>query len=123
MIGAVDDHEFADGAWSGGASEHREERDGAWADRLATAFRAREEWLPVRRADPSDPSRVFRTIALGTLADLFILDTRSRRCEPCPAPAMRRAIASRMPACTRRQRCTRPLCSSIVGRATPLISV
>jgi alkaline phosphatase D len=87
MIGTVDDHEFADGAWRDGAAEHDDVRDGPWSDRKATAFAVREEWLPVRRPDPDDPSRVFRSVRLGDLAELFLLDTRSRRDEPVPPPA------------------------------------
>jgi phosphodiesterase/alkaline phosphatase D-like protein len=87
LIATVDDHEFADGAWRGGATEHREDRDGPWCERLAAAFRAREEWLPVRRPDPSDPTSVFRSVSVGSLAELFVLDTRTRRDEPVAPPA------------------------------------
>lgn len=88
IIPAWDDHELADGAWRGGATEHKPERDGAWTDRLASAVRARREWLPVRPPDPADPARVYRKIALGGLADLLIIDTRSRRDEPVGGAAM-----------------------------------
>src|SRR5689334_3470235 len=44
FIGTVDDHEFADGAWREGATEHRDDRDGPWSVRKAAAFQAREEW-------------------------------------------------------------------------------
>ena len=87
IIPTLDDHEFADGAWGGGATEHKPEY-GTWDERKERAFRAREEWLPIRRPDPADPSRVFRTVPLGGLADLFITDTRTRRDEPVPEPAM-----------------------------------
>lgn len=90
FISTVDDHEFADGAWRDGATEHRPERDGPWADRKAAAFRAREEWLPVRRPDPANPERVYRAIQLGSLAELFLLDTRTMRDEPVPPPALSR---------------------------------
>jgi alkaline phosphatase D len=76
FLATVDDHEFADGAWRDGATEHREERDGSWRDRRAAAFRAPREWMPYRLPDPSDPQRVFRTISLGKLADLCLIDTR-----------------------------------------------
>ena len=62
LIPTLDDHEFADGAWREGATEHKPEY-GTWADRKATAFRAREEWLPIRRDEPvggeamNDPAR------------------------------------------------------------------
>jgi alkaline phosphatase D len=87
VIATLDDHEFADGAWRDGAAEHRPEY-GAWALRRANAFRSREEWLPVRRVDPADPERVWRRVPIGELADLFLIDTRTRRDEPVPEPAM-----------------------------------
>lgn len=87
LIGTVDDHEFADGAWRDGATEHKPEY-GPWSERKATAFRVREEWLPVRRPDPNDPERTFRTVSIGELADIMILDTRTRRDEPVGGPPM-----------------------------------
>jgi len=87
IIPTLDDHEFADGAWSGGSTEHKPEY-GPWATRKAAAFQAREEWLPIRRPDPADPTRVFRSFRVGDLAEIFLLDTRSRRDEPVPEPAM-----------------------------------
>jgi alkaline phosphatase D len=86
VIGIVDDHEFADNVWREGSLEHRDERDGPWADRRAAAFRARWEWLPARRPDPADPERVWRSVALGDLADLLLIDTRTRRDEPIDGP-------------------------------------
>ena len=91
VITTVDDHEFADGAWRDGATEHRPDRDGPWSVRRANAFRAREEWLPIRRPDPNDPERVFRSVTIGSLADLFMLDTRTRRDEPVAPPEMFRS--------------------------------
>jgi alkaline phosphatase D len=87
VIATLDDHEFADGAWRDGAAEHRPEY-GTWAERRANAFRAREEWLPVRRVDSSDPERVWRRVPIGALADMFLVDTRTRRDEPQPEPVM-----------------------------------
>ena len=94
IIATVDDHEFADGAWRDGATEHKPDRDGPWAARRAAAFRAREEWLPIRRPDPSDPERVFRTVRIGSLAELFMIDTRTRRDEPLSPPDLLRADRS-----------------------------
>ena len=91
FITTVDDHEFADGAWRDGATEHKPDRDGPWSDRRAAAFRAREEWLPVRRPEPANPERVYRSLAIGSLAELFMLDTRTLRDEPVPPPALSRA--------------------------------
>lgn len=58
LLTTLDDHEFADGAWRGGADEHKPERDGPWELRRAAAFQARAEWLPQRLPDPADPDRV-----------------------------------------------------------------
>jgi alkaline phosphatase D len=88
FVPMVDDHEFADGAWRGGAQEHVDERDGPWEVRKAAAWQVHWEWLPARLPDPSDPSRVFRSIRLGALADLFLVDIRSRRDQPVAPPAM-----------------------------------
>jgi alkaline phosphatase D len=82
LIATVDDHEFADGAWKGGSTEHRPERDGPWSARMAAAFRARWEWMPYRQPDAGDPSRVWRSLDLGGLAELFLIDTRSHRDDP-----------------------------------------
>jgi alkaline phosphatase D len=87
LIQTIDDHEFADGAWRDGATEHKPEY-GPWSERKAHAFQAREEWLPIRRPDPADAERVFRTVVLGDLAELFLIDTRTRRDEPVAEPAM-----------------------------------
>jgi alkaline phosphatase D len=87
VIATLDDHEFADGAWRDSAAEHKPEY-GTWSDRKANAFRAREEWLPVRRPDPADPERVWRQVSVGGLADLFLIDTRTRRDEPVSGEAM-----------------------------------
>ena len=93
VMATVDDHEFADGAWRDGADNHRPEW-GPWEERKARAFQAKWEWVPGRLPAPDDPSRVFRTVRLGGLADLFLLDTRTRRDQPVPPPAMYRADRS-----------------------------
>lgn len=88
IIATIDDHEIADGAWRGGANEHDDRRDGPWSERLANAFKARWEWVPGRKPNPADPSIVYREVSFGTLADLFLLETRSKRDQPVPPPAM-----------------------------------
>ncbi|HEX3873978.1 MAG TPA: alkaline phosphatase D family protein [Solirubrobacteraceae bacterium] len=88
MIATLDDHELADGAWAGGSDGHDEAEMGPWEERRDAALQARWEWLPARPPDPADLTRVFRTIALGELADIQLLDIRSRRDEPVPPPAM-----------------------------------
>jgi alkaline phosphatase D len=88
VIATLDDHELADGAWSGGSTEHRPDEHGPWEARRDAAFQARWEWLPARPPDPADPTRAFRAVALGDLADVLLLDIRSRRDEPVREPAM-----------------------------------
>ncbi len=86
IIPTLDDHELADGAWAGGSDAHDPEQHGPWDDRKRAAFRARWEWLPVRPPDPADPTRAFRRISVDDLADVFLLDIRSRRDRPAPGP-------------------------------------
>src|SRR5574341_1124402 len=69
IIATVDDHEFADGAWREGADNHKPEW-GPWEERKAIAFQAKWEWVPGRLPDPSDPTRVFRSMPLAGLADV-----------------------------------------------------
>lgn len=67
-----DDHEIANNGWKDGADNHQS-NEGPWADRKAAAKQAWTEWLPVR-TDTSSP--VYRTVDLGPMARLILLDTR-----------------------------------------------
>ena len=73
VVAVWDDHELAGGTWRGGAAAHSPRFHGDWERRRAAAVQAYFEWMPVRR---SDRTSVFRTVALGPLADLVMLDTR-----------------------------------------------
>ena len=85
LIATVDDHEFADGCWRDGSVEHHPECDGPFAARRALAWQARWEWLPVRPPDPTDRERAYQRIPIGGgLADLLLLDVRTRRDQPGP---------------------------------------
>ncbi len=88
IVPTLDDHELADGAWAGGSDAHDPKLHGSWDDRKAAAFQARWEWLPARRPDPADTTRAFRRIRVGDLADIFLIDIRSRRDQPALGPAM-----------------------------------
>lgn len=76
VVAVWDDHDIAGNAWHGGAAEHDPANDGRWSDRRAAAMRAYLEWVPVRLPDPDDPDRIYRTLSLGNLAQLVMLDTR-----------------------------------------------
>ncbi|MET8826734.1 alkaline phosphatase D family protein [Streptomyces sp. NPDC004610] len=71
-----DDHEIANDAWSGGAENHTEGTEGAYADRQAAAKQAYFEWMPVR---PAVAGTTYRALRFGRLADLALLDLRSFR--------------------------------------------
>ncbi len=86
VIATLDDHELADGAWSGGADAHIEAEHGPWEERRRAAFQARWEWIPARPPDPADLSRVFREVRVGELAQILLLDIRSRRDQPVAGP-------------------------------------
>jgi alkaline phosphatase D len=79
IIALPDDHEFADNTWRGGAKKHDDTRDGDWNRRFRDAFRAWTEWIPSRIEADADEIRLFRHVELGDLADLILLDTRTRR--------------------------------------------
>ncbi|MFI8346020.1 alkaline phosphatase D family protein [Streptomyces sp. NPDC085596] len=76
VVAIWDDHEFADNAWSGGAANHTEGAEGAWAARQAAAKQAYFEWMPVR---PALAGTTYRRLRFGKLADLSLLDLRSFR--------------------------------------------
>jgi alkaline phosphatase D len=76
MVVMWDDHDIADNAWLGGAKAHDPERQGPWDDRVAAAARAHHEWLPARLRRPEDVRVRWRSLPLGDLAELVLLDTR-----------------------------------------------
>ncbi len=71
-----DDHEFADNSWRDGANNHFPNRQGDWNDRKHAALQAYLEWIPIREIDPDDKFKIYRSIKLGDLAEVFFLDTR-----------------------------------------------
>ena len=80
MVAVWDDHEVADNAWREGASGHDDARDGPWAERLAAAVQAHEEWVPGRtRRRDAGTVEAWRAVPIGDLAELLVLDTRRHR--------------------------------------------
>lgn len=76
MIAVWDDHELANNAWSGGASNHDPATEGAFAARRAAAVQAYHEWLPTRLPDAAVPLKIYRSFDFGNLVSLHMLDTR-----------------------------------------------
>lgn len=80
-----DDHEVANNGYRDGFSalNNTEEsfRTGGRMvsvdQRKMNAVRAYFEWMPIRQVDLDDNLRIWRSFALGNLADLIILDTRN----------------------------------------------
>ena len=76
MVAIVDDHDIADNCWATGAKKHVDLDDGPWSERVLAATTARQEWLPQRLRRSEDPRTTWRSVALGDLAELLLLDTR-----------------------------------------------
>ncbi|MFE0809711.1 alkaline phosphatase D family protein [Streptomyces sp. NPDC058794] len=76
VVAIWDDHEIANDTWSGGAENHTEGVEGAWATRRDAAKQAYFEWMPVR---PAIAGTTYRRLRFGKLADLSLLDLRSFR--------------------------------------------
>lgn len=87
FIAVWDDHELANDAWSGGATNHNPAQgEGDWAVRQAAAYRAYLEWLPVREATVPG-IHLYRSFRFGGLMDLVMLDTRGLRDKQVTTPA------------------------------------
>ena len=76
FINVWDDHESANNSWKGGAEAHDFPADGYWEHRKRMAVQANEEWIPMRKPDPADTVRIYRTLEWGDLMDLIMIDTR-----------------------------------------------
>jgi alkaline phosphatase D len=76
MVAIWDDHDIADNAWRHGSKHHDPNEHGRWEDRLRAAAIAHQEWVPARLPDPDDLLTVYRSFAVGDLAELVLLDTR-----------------------------------------------
>lgn len=72
LIAVWDDHEFANNAWIGGATNHQP-GEGLWEDRKAAASQAFFEWTPI---ESNPENRIYRSIQYGNLMELIMLDTR-----------------------------------------------
>ena len=75
FIAVWDDHEIANNAWKGGAENHQP-NEGDYGRRRDAAYQAFMEWLPVRDTGSARQPLIYRSFAIGDLADLVMLDTR-----------------------------------------------
>jgi alkaline phosphatase D len=87
FIATIDDHELANDAWRGGAGGH-DSSEGEWAARREAALRAWREWMPVRLPPPPSEDRIYRTLSFGDLADVIMLDGRTKRDPQIQGPEM-----------------------------------
>jgi alkaline phosphatase D len=83
-----DDHERMDNSWKDGGVNHNE-GEGSFAARSAAAYRAYDEWMPVRLSGTTglgDGTRIHRRLGFGRLAQISLLDLRTYRDEMVTVP-------------------------------------
>ena len=88
-----DDHEVTNDTWANGAENHNPGEGGFTKRRLA-AYRAYDEWMPVRmgpKTKVGDGYRLYRRLRYGRLLDIAMLDLRTYRSKqstlvPTPIP-------------------------------------
>jgi len=71
-----DDHEIANDTYINGAENHDEVTEGSFSLRKQNALQAYSEFIPFSRADENNNSLIYRTIKIGSLVNLIMLDTR-----------------------------------------------
>lgn len=71
-----DDHEIANDTYKDGAENHDEATEGSFEVRKDNALQAYSEFLPFSRQDENNNSLIYRTINIGNLVNLVMLDTR-----------------------------------------------
>lgn len=80
FVTSWDDHEVTNDTYRNGAENHQPDLEGRFGRRRRDAYRAYFEWMPIRPPRPgADPTRIYRRLQFGTLADLHMLDTRQYR--------------------------------------------
>ncbi|MFP5256208.1 MAG: alkaline phosphatase D family protein [Acidimicrobiia bacterium] len=80
MVAVWDDHELAGNAWRDGAQGHDPSTGGPWDARRRAATQAHGEWVPGRTRTGEDGRLVaWRSVLVGDLAEVLVLDARSWR--------------------------------------------
>jgi alkaline phosphatase D len=88
FITTWDDHETTNDAWRRGAENHQED-EGDYVERRRRAYRAYDEWMPIRlgrRTALGDGTKLFRRLRFGRLAELSVLDLRTYRSQQVASP-------------------------------------
>lgn len=75
LISTWDDHEVTNNSWRDGADNH-DASEGPYDVRKSAAAQSYDEWMPTRLQEPDKPSKLWRKISYGGLADIYMLDTR-----------------------------------------------
>ncbi len=71
-----DDHEITNDSYKDGAENHTEGEEGSYESRKQFALQAYSEFLPFSRLDKNNNNLIYRTINIGNLVHLIMLDTR-----------------------------------------------
>ncbi|WP_165750208.1 alkaline phosphatase D family protein [Cellulophaga sp. Z1A5H] len=71
-----DDHEIANDTYKNGAENHDETTEGSFEIRKQNALQSYSEYLPFSRQDKDNNSKIYRTINIGNLVNMIMLDTR-----------------------------------------------
>ncbi len=80
-----DDHESSNNSWEGGAENH-DTTEGDWFVRKMAASKTYFEWMPIRDNTNPNDYNIYRSISLGDLGKIILLDTRlEERSEQVPA--------------------------------------
>lgn len=70
-----DDHETANDSWNGGADNH-DTTEGDWFVRKMAANKTYFEWMPIRENSNPMDYNIHRSISLGDIGTIILLDTR-----------------------------------------------
>lgn len=71
-----DDHEIANDTYKEGAENHDEATEGSFEVRKQNALQAYSEFLPFSRISADDNSIIYRSVNIGNLVNLILMDTR-----------------------------------------------
>ncbi|SDS84447.1 alkaline phosphatase D [Maribacter dokdonensis] len=71
-----DDHEIANDTYKEGAENHDEATEGSFEVRKQNALQTYSEFLPFSRISADDNSLIYRSVNIGNLVNLVLMDTR-----------------------------------------------